>query len=81
MTLFNRLPFAISSTLLSATLALSCLAAQAETKTFKLGHPQAATSAFHAGAVAFADDFAKRTAGRYKIDVFASGALDRKSVV
>jgi TRAP-type transport system periplasmic protein len=43
--------------------------------TLKLGHPQSATSAFHFGAQAFADEFAKLTQGRYKINIFASGAL------
>lgn len=55
--------------------ALTCCVAVAQTKTFKLGHPQSATSAFHTGATAFADDFAKRTDGRLKIEIFASGAL------
>jgi TRAP-type transport system periplasmic protein len=68
MNLLKLLP----ATVLGALLALS---AHAQTKTLKLGHPQSATSAFHAGAVAFADDFAKRTGGRYKIDLFPSGAL------
>jgi TRAP-type transport system periplasmic protein len=61
-----------------AAAAAGCLiatTAMAQTKTFKLGHPQSATSAFHTGAVAFAEDFAKRTGGRYKIDVFPSGSL------
>ena len=41
----------------------------------KLGHPQANTSAFQVGAQAFADEFAKRTHGRYRISVFPGGAL------
>jgi tripartite ATP-independent transporter DctP family solute receptor len=60
---------------------LACLAfvtaasaALAET-TLKLGHPQSSTSAFHTGAVAMADEFAKLTQGRYKISVFPSGSL------
>jgi TRAP-type transport system periplasmic protein len=66
-------PFArLSAALLGALVAFS---AHAQTQTFKLGHPQSATSAFQAGALAFAEDFSKRTAGRYKIDVFPSGAL------
>jgi TRAP-type transport system periplasmic protein len=56
-------------------LALAAFSAHAQTKAFKLGHPQSATSAFHAGAVAFAEEFGKRTAGRYKVDVFPSGSL------
>jgi TRAP-type transport system periplasmic protein len=68
MKLFSLLGAALLGSLVAT-------ASLAQTKTFKLGHPQSATSAFHAGAVAFADDFAKRTGGRYKIDLFASGSL------
>ena len=55
-------------------LAASALTAMAQT-TLKLGHPQSNTSAFHTGAVAFADEFAKLTQGRYKIVIFPSGSL------
>lgn len=64
--------FTLIGTVLLAALSAG---AMAQTKALKLGHPQSATSAFHAGAVAFADDFAKRTQGRYKVDLFPSGAL------
>lgn len=57
-----------------AAVAVLPLAAQAQTA-LKLGHPQSATSAFHAGAVVFAEEVARRTNGRYKVEVFASGAL------
>jgi TRAP-type transport system periplasmic protein len=59
---------------LSLSLAL-CGTAIAETKSFKLGHPQSATSAFHAGAQFFADEVAKTSQGRFKVDLFPSGAL------
>ena len=60
--------------LAAAALATTPLAAQTP-QTLKLGHPQAATSAFQVGAVAFADDLARRTQGRFKVEVFPSGAL------
>ncbi|MES2888839.1 MAG: TRAP transporter substrate-binding protein [Pseudomonadota bacterium] len=41
----------------------------------KLGHPQSSTSAFHVGAQAMADEFAKLTDNRYKVSVFPSGSL------
>jgi TRAP-type transport system periplasmic protein len=47
--------------------------------TLKLGQPQADTSAFQVGAKAFADDFSKRTQGRYKIAVFPDGMLGGES--
>jgi TRAP-type transport system periplasmic protein len=67
----NWLP-KISAVLIGTAVALSV---HAQAKTFKLGHPQSATSAFQTGAVAFADEFAKRTNNRYKIEVFPSGSL------
>jgi TRAP-type transport system periplasmic protein len=58
--------------------ALALAAAAASTMaqtTLKLGHPQSSTSAFHVGAQAFADEFAKLTNNRYKIALFPSGSL------
>ncbi|RCS57366.1 TRAP transporter substrate-binding protein [Parvibium lacunae] len=52
-----------------------CGQLHADTKTLKLGHPQAPTSAFHAGAVEFAEQVGKLTNGRYKVEVFPSGSL------
>ena len=57
----------------AALLALS-VPAIAQT-TLKLGHPQSSTSAFHFGAQAFADEFARLTQGKYKINLFPSGSL------
>ena len=68
MKLFKK----VFTTVLGVALASAAFADQ---KVLKLGHPQAPTSAFHAGAVAFADEFSKLTQGRYKIEVFASGSL------
>jgi TRAP-type transport system periplasmic protein len=62
----------LTAALMSASIAAPSLA---QTKSLKLGHPQSATSAFHAGAVVFAEEVAKRTNGRYKIDLFPSGSL------
>jgi TRAP-type transport system periplasmic protein len=59
-------------------IALALVATAASTMsqtTLKLGHPQSSTSAFHVGAQAFADEFAKLTNNRYKVSVFPSGAL------
>lgn len=64
---FNRIIAALALVASTAT-------AFAQT-TLKLGHPQAATSAFHTGAVAFADEFGKLTKGKFKIEIFPSGAL------
>jgi TRAP-type transport system periplasmic protein len=58
--------------------ALALVATAASTMaqtTLKLGHPQAATSAFHTGAVAFAEEFAKLSKGKYKVEIFPAGAL------
>jgi tripartite ATP-independent transporter DctP family solute receptor len=57
----------------AALLALS-FPAIAQT-TLKLGHPQSSTSAFHFGAQAFADEFARLTQGKYRINLFPSGSL------
>jgi TRAP-type transport system periplasmic protein len=43
--------------------------------TLKLGHAQSATSAFQVGAQAFADEVAKLTKGRYKVEVVPAAAL------
>lgn len=59
---------------MALALTATALGAAAQTS-LKLGHPQSATSAFHTGAVAFADEFARLTQGRYKIAVFPSGSL------
>lgn len=57
-------------------LALTAAAASTMAQTsLKLGHPQSSTSAFHVGAQAFADEFAKLTNNRYKVSIFPSGAL------
>lgn len=64
---FSRLLCALS-------LAFSCATGWTQTA-LKLGHPQPTTSAFQVGAQAFADDFARRTQGRYKISIFPGGAL------
>lgn len=53
----------------------ACVTAPMAQTNLKLGHPQSGTSAFHVGAQAFADEFAKLTNNRYKISIFASGAL------
>ena len=58
----------------SLLLACSTLTAYAQTA-LKLGHPQSATSAFQVGAVAFAEELNKLTKGKYKVDIFPSGAL------
>ncbi|MCE2985760.1 MAG: TRAP transporter substrate-binding protein [Burkholderiales bacterium] len=55
------------------TLAVGNVFAQA--RTLKLGHPQSSTSAFHVGAVAFGEELARLTQGRYKVDLFPSGSL------
>ena len=59
--------------------AVFCLAglpslAQSQTQ-LRLGHPQAETSAFQAGAQALAADLERRTHGRYKVQIFPAGAL------
>ena len=43
--------------------------------TLKLGHAQSATSAFQVGAQTFADEVAKLTKGRYKVEVVPAAAL------
>jgi tripartite ATP-independent transporter DctP family solute receptor len=57
-----------------AAAAVLPFAAAAQT-TLKLGHPQSATSAFQTGAQAFADEVARRTNNRYKVEIFPSGSL------
>jgi tripartite ATP-independent transporter DctP family solute receptor len=61
---------------IAAALVLSCASLSALAQAaLKLGHPQAATSAFQVGAVAFAEELGKLTKGKYKVDIFPSGAL------
>ena len=52
-----------------------CAGVSSGQTTLRLGNAQADTSAFQAGVQAFADDFAKRTQGRYKINILANGML------
>lgn len=59
---------------LAACALLSAAAAQAET-VVKLGHVLSPTSAFQVGGLAFADEVAKQTGGRYRIEVVPNGAL------
>ncbi len=61
---------------LLCVLCLACppLSAQAQTE-LQLGHPQPESSAFQAGAQAFAADFERRTGGRYKIIISPAGSL------
>ena len=61
--------------ILTALAVLACSASTLAQTTLKLGHAQSSTSAFQAGATAFADEFSKLTQGRYKIAIFASGSL------
>jgi tripartite ATP-independent transporter DctP family solute receptor len=49
--------------------------AHAQTTTVRLGHPHATSGALHAGSVAFAEELAKLTNGRYKVQIFPSSAL------
>ena len=61
---------------LAFVVALACLSGMAQAQTvLRLGHPQPETSAFQAAAQAFADDFSRRSNGRYKIAIFPGGAL------
>jgi tripartite ATP-independent transporter DctP family solute receptor len=60
--------------IIGIAIAASAAGAWAQTN-LKLGLTTATGSAFHAGALAMADEFAKLTQGRYKITVFPSGAL------
>lgn len=59
---------------LAAALLGGALAVQAQTAV-RLGHPHATSGALHAGSVAFADELAKLTNGKYKVQIFPSSAL------
>jgi TRAP-type transport system periplasmic protein len=61
--------------MLIAALSTVCAASFAQTKTIKLGHPQSATSAFHAGAEAFAQEVEKLSKGALKVQLFPGGTL------
>lgn len=64
----------LAATLLAA--AMMCLAGAAPAQTtLKMGYALAPTSHYGAGASAFADELAKRTGGRYRIEPFPGGAL------
>ncbi len=61
---------------LLCVLCLTCLPISAHAQTeLQLGHPQPESSAFQAGAQAFAADFERRTGGRYKIIISPAGIL------
>mgnify|MGYP002714914102 FL=1 len=60
----------------SALLLFSVDGAQAQqARTLKLGHILGSDSQLGAGAAAFADEVAKRTSGRYKIELYPNAAL------
>lgn len=61
--------------LLLAALSAVCASSFAQTKTIKLGHPQSATSAFHAGAEAFAQELDRLSNGALKVQIFPGGTL------
>ena len=68
------------STLMGATAAilLSALAAQAQT-TLKWAHVYETSEPFHTDSVWAAEEIAKRTDGRYKIDVFPASQLGKEA--
>ncbi|MGP4725949.1 sialic acid TRAP transporter substrate-binding protein SiaP [Agrobacterium deltaense] len=68
------------STLMGATAAilLSALAAQAQT-TLKWAHVYETSEPFHTDSVWAAEEIAKRTEGRYKIDVFPASQLGKEA--
>ncbi len=69
-------PFRASiAALLCASLGTFSATAQAQTKTIKLGHPQSATSAFHAGSEAFAAEVERLSKGSMKVQLFPGGTL------
>lgn len=76
----SSLPRAARRPVLAGALALAMCAvvrpaaAQAPT-VLKLGHSQAATSAYQAGAQHFADEVARASKGRFRIEVVPAGAL------
>jgi TRAP-type transport system periplasmic protein len=51
------------------------LGAMAQTTTVRLGHGQASSSALHAGSVAFAEELAKLSNGRFRVQIFPQAAL------
>ena len=61
--------------LVVAVLSTLCATAFAQTKTIKLGHPQSATSAFHAGAEVFAQEVDKLSKGAMKVQLFPGAIL------
>ncbi len=65
----------LTAAALLATLGGLSTASFAQTKTIKLGHPQSATSAFHAGAEAFAQEVEKLSKGALKVQLFPGGVL------
>ena len=69
-------PFRASiAVLLCASLGTFSATAPAQTKTIKLGHPQSATSAFHAGSEAFAAEVERLSKGSMKVQLFPGGTL------
>ena len=69
-------------TTLFGALCLTCSGGLVHAQTvLQLGHPQPETSAFQAGAVAFANDFERRTARRYTIAVSPDGKLGGERVL
>ncbi len=69
-----KLTSGLAATLLAAGLVCLAGAAPAQT-TLKMGYALAPTSHYGAGASTFAEELAKRTGGRFKIEHFPGGAL------
>ena len=64
-----------AAALVALGLAVSQQAAAQQARTLKLGHSLAATSHYAAGANAFAEELAKRSNGRFKVEQFPSSQL------
>ena len=69
-----RFPNMLRAMAMTACLVSFSSAAPAQTS-LKMGYALAPTSHYGAGATAFAEDLAKRTGGRFKIEHFPGGAL------